>query len=518
MPKLLDTPIKAGTLAKQLRESNNIEIIGPGDRSQAITVFDNSRANSLHDRDLLASVGDLASVGEEIWKAAWKDAYEMFNTILNENKDVIPQNIFEVLVLEPKLGSDPVLYGSATDIITQLDGPQRVIEFSKYKKEVDARTDTKIKECNDHYEKQIQITRSKATEEIEEYKKKEPEDKHLKYQEAVATRTEEIIAKFKDEAEKHKQLFLSEAIEDIISYKKLRLTLTALHELFHLIEKKVFVTSQSTKKSSESPALDTEESPTISFKDGRKLKRHIYGFHITVDSQKRSMGVALSETMTTLAEIFYLKKKEYNPDTRYSYQVNLNELKMKALELIKSKYKEQSLDVISEQLKIKHDSYEQLKSVCSAAGLLVQENNTISIPTLIFKHPKLAKLEAEDISLSYRRTARQILELAKEIFADELHKSGNLYATTFRRLLEASTRGKAGLFFKNATFEGLELLEPSARRATLNLYVRFLMSFSGHSSDKDLLLLHAFVRAGGNLTGHEALKVRKDIIDLKRVL
>jgi hypothetical protein len=279
-------------------------------------------------------------------------------------------------------------------------------------------------------------------------------------------------------------------VEKLIKLKTERLVDTMLHEIFHLFERKVY-----TNSAMEVPAGKTASNAEISadhqIDETSLLRQHVYGLRINIDSRKVSLGHGLNEAFPSLAELFYLKEIGYVPQTN-SFQ---HAKGAKIIEDIKD---------IDQQDKISMLALLNKVGMYNPGSQKIYSNN-ISIAR---------DGNQSDIKLSYGYITRFVLDISQEIFREDLMKTGDLYNFTFRKLLEAAVKGKIGLFFKGATFEGLSDLSDKDSRRERQKYIRFISSVPPHPTFRQELLASAFVAAGAALSPKECVETRRQILEL----
>jgi hypothetical protein len=122
------------------------------------------------------------------------------------------------------------------------------------------------------------------------------------------------------------------------------------------------------------------------------------------------------------------------------------------------------------------------------------------------------------VKFAYAHVFKAFIDLSREIFRTDILKSNDPYKVLFEKSLASSCAGKPVSFFKDATFEGLDDLDRTERATELRKYVRYLMRIDLYPQPVALTLLRAFVGAGVYKEGIEAVKLRREILQLDEQL
>jgi hypothetical protein len=154
----------------------------------------------------------------------------------------------------------------------------------------------------------------------------------------------------------------------------------------------------------------------------------------------------------------------------------------------------------------------ELVGICQNTGIICK-----------FGFIEIPKIKLEDkyhipIIIPYSEVFCSFLDLSREIFRDEIIESRDPLKVLFEKALTSSCLGKPVQFFKDAKFEGLDLLSEINRAIELRAYRNFLINLDYYPSPINMVLLRAFIGAGVYKEGLEAVELRKQILDLKEKL
>jgi hypothetical protein len=289
-------------------------------------------------------------------------------------------------------------------------------------------------------------------------------------------------------AEDRKSGELSQALYEHI---RLDLAATTLHEMIHLLGKKTYTID--TSFAQRDKPREESESHSLKHIESARFRPVGTGNRVHIPSQHRWVGNALGELATISAEIILYRSK--------GSAVDLLRKKNNHFVMIR--------DILNEA---QRPHLADILEICAQTRLFSLPG-AVEIPTITIedKHGRPSKL-------AYAHTYRVFLDLGREIFRSEIVETKDPYKTLFKKALISHCAGKPVLFFKDATFEGLELLSESEQKDELRKYRKFLMSVDFYPSKLDFVLLRAFVSAGVYQEGLTTVALRKQILALHRAL
>jgi hypothetical protein len=430
--------------------NNNIEILGGSHTGPVVRSLDKHLIGLINTHASSDLLSDLPCVGQSIWSEAYLQAKTFFLELLESNRTAIPDHIKDVLVIEPRLRHGEEEHGKTRDICISLSADVWTDTFAEIDRLVTERSSHKL----------TTIDRKSGNGET-------------KYREVEL-----------------------EIAEQLYEYKCLHLTATALHEMIHLLQKKVYGPRDAhSLRAEQKGRLQSNDMESKSYSNAQRddFRSYIAGNRVYIPAKGSWLGNALGELATVAAEVQLWKRAGYgiNHSDKKSWSTHWPDKLMEGRD-------EVHLD--------------KLKAICYETGI-VSNIGLLEIPDI-----KLVNTGGLPVKFAYAHVFKAFIDLSREIFRTDILKSNDPYKVLFEKSLASSCAGKPVSFFKDATFEGLDDLDRTERATELRKYVRYLMRIDLYPQPVALTLLRAFVGAGVYKEGIEAVKLRREILQLDEQL
>jgi hypothetical protein len=438
-------------LLQGIKENNNISFLG-GDRYPLVQqAYDEIVLATIAERRLQDRVSELDFVGTEMWSAALEGAQKFFSEFIEKNKHVIPEHIRELVIMEPRVNTNALNIAYATDIGIGVNRTPFQNEWNAIQERIEQRTG----------------------------------------QQLAALRTLRADHPKKSELE---QSINEKAADDLYQYRKLYLTSILIHEMVHLLGRKVLgPTNPSALRvgaaaDANNPADDGDLAPVAAL-NGQRARVYIQGNNVNTRKSTTPFGRLFSELATSLSEVSWWKSNKFSVVSQRLFKIDIEQA-------VKPKFP---------------DLFADIKSILRDSGAMNRDTNECSIPVL-----GLEGMSGLQVNLSYKSILRAMLDLGCEIFMDEVISSRDPYKVLLERSLISSCLGKPSRFFSGATFKGLNTLPVEEQKAEFRGYKNFFISLGPTPDAPEMVLIRAFISAGISLSDADAIAVRRQIVDIRR--